>query len=203
MVLLVMVNSRPAHQVKSRATSQITAQQARAADGLGTVASALRRAGDELRPQNESLASYADMAVGELEHLSRRIRDKQPAEYLADVEDFARRRPAAFVGGSFLVGLALARFLKSTQPTEPRHQSDGPNQQGTFAGRHGGRPRESWDATTPPGFDRTPRTIDDLATADPGVPDVSTRRSPGADDFTAPATTSEEWAREGGRRDPQ
>lgn len=107
-------------QVKSRASSQVAAQQVRAADGLGTVANALRKAGDELRSHNESLASYADMAVDELEHISTRIREKSPGEYVADLEGFARSRPAAFVGGTFLLGLGLARFLKSTQPRRPR-----------------------------------------------------------------------------------
>lgn len=107
-------------QVKSRASSQVAAQQVKAADGLGTVASALRKAGNDLRSHNESLASYADMAVDELEHISSRIREKSPGEYVADIERFARSRPAAFVGGTFLLGLGLARFLKSTQPRRPR-----------------------------------------------------------------------------------
>jgi hypothetical protein len=31
-----------------------------------------------------------------------------------DAERFARRNPAAFIGGAFVLGLALARFLKSS-----------------------------------------------------------------------------------------
>jgi hypothetical protein len=118
-------------QMKSRASSQVAAQQVRAADGLGTVANALRKAGNELRSHNESLASYADMAVDELEHISTRIREKSPGEYLDDLEHFARHRPAAFVGGTFLLGLALARFLKSTQPRRARAYPDNGNVQGT------------------------------------------------------------------------
>ena len=33
---------------------------------------------------------------------------------LDDLNSFARRRPAVFIGGAFLVGLGLARFLKSS-----------------------------------------------------------------------------------------
>jgi len=110
-------------QVKSRASSQVAAQQVRAADGLGTVANALRKAGNEVRLHNESLASYADLAVDELEHISSRIREKSPGEYVADLEHFARSRPAAFVGATFLLGLGLARFLKSTQPARRRSYS--------------------------------------------------------------------------------
>jgi hypothetical protein len=107
-------------QVKSKASSQFAVQQSKAAEGIGSVASALRKAGHELRTHNEGLASYADMAVDELEHISTRIREKPPGEYVADLEQFARSRPAAFVGGAFLLGVGLARFLKSTQPRRPQ-----------------------------------------------------------------------------------
>lgn len=168
------------NQVKSRASSQVAAQQVRAADGLGTVASALRRAGDELRPRNESLASYADMAVGELEHLSSRIRDKEPGEYLNDIEDFARRRPTAFVGGAFLVGLGLARFLKSTQPkstgmygtSDTRGYSTGSYraEEGAFRGRRGTQPwPESTGTVTPPAPGRTPTPSRHAAGASTGL----------------------------------
>ena len=126
-------------QVKNQASSQVAAQQARAADGLGSVASALRKAGNELRSHNEGLASYADMAVEELEHISSRIRDKSPGEYLTDLERFARSRPAAFVGGTFLLGLGLARFLKSTQPRRPRAYPRDGSAQGGVRGYQGQR----------------------------------------------------------------
>ena len=46
------------------------------------------------------------------------IRQKGVADMLDDVHTFAQRRPAVFIGGAFLVGLGIARFLKST---EDRH----------------------------------------------------------------------------------
>jgi hypothetical protein len=42
------------------------------------------------------------------------MREKDPAEMVHDAERFARRNPTAFVGGAFVLGLALARFLKSS-----------------------------------------------------------------------------------------
>lgn len=103
-------------EVTDRVTAQVETQRTRAADHLGSVAGALRKAGEELRSKNSGLASYADMAVDELEQFSSRIRDKAPGEYMADLESLARRRPLAFVGGTFLLGLTLARFLKSSSP---------------------------------------------------------------------------------------
>jgi hypothetical protein len=36
-----------------------------------------------------------------------------------NVEDFARRQPALFIGGAFMLGLLGARFLKSSAQTDP------------------------------------------------------------------------------------
>ena len=195
-------------QVKSRASSQVAAQQAKAAEGLGTVASALRRAGDELRPRNESLASYADMAVDELEHLSSRIRDKEPGEYLNDLEDFARRRPTTFVAGAFVVGLALARFLKSTQASDARarryaqggYGSDyaggyrGEN--GPFRGHRGTQPwPESTGTVTPPAPGRTPTPTRNTTAAATGASAPTAAKTQGA--------TNQRSHTQEGRRGPE
>jgi hypothetical protein len=131
-------------QVRERASDQVASQKDRAADGLGSVAQALRKAGNELRSSNTGLASYADRAVDELEHLSDRIREKDLAEVVSDLETFARRRPAAFLGGSFLMGLGLARLLKSS--SDRRRAS---------TRRHLGaeRPPRATGMATPPGSD--------------------------------------------------
>ncbi len=36
------------------------------------------------------------------------------SDMMDDVAAFARRRPALFIGGAFLIGLGVARFLKSS-----------------------------------------------------------------------------------------
>lgn len=189
-------------QVKSRASSQVAAQQAKAADGLGNVADALRKAGNELRSHNEGLASYADMAVDELEHISSRIRDKSPGEYVSDLEHFARRRPAAFVGGTFLLGLGLARFLKSTQPRRPRAYSPDATGQGGNRGYQGQRgygnqeyrgyagQGRGYDApggtTSAPG--RWPESTGSVAPLAPGGTPTSTSGVPGS--VGAPLTSA-------------
>jgi hypothetical protein len=43
---------------------------------------------------------------------------------LDDVHSFARRRPALFIGGAFLVGLGIARFLKSTAEREAYNEQE-------------------------------------------------------------------------------
>jgi hypothetical protein len=100
--------------IQQKVTSRVDEQKNRAADGLGGIANVIRNAGHELRTENESLAGYVDMASDQLRRFADQIRQRGVADMLDDVHTFARRRPAVFIGGAFLVGLALARFLKST-----------------------------------------------------------------------------------------
>ena len=81
----------------------------------------IHNASQELRSENEALAVYVERTSDALRRWADQIRDKGVADMLDDVQLFAQRRPAMFVGGAFLVGLGLARFLKST---EGRHDYD-------------------------------------------------------------------------------
>ena len=100
--------------IKQNVTSRVDEQKNRAADGLGGIANAIRNAGNELRTENETIARYVDQASDQLRRFADQIRQKGVADMLDDVNDFARRRPALFIGGAFLVGLGIARFLKSS-----------------------------------------------------------------------------------------
>jgi hypothetical protein len=95
-------------------TSRVDEQKNRAADGLGGIADVIRNAGNELRAENEALASYVDAASDQMRRFADQIREKGVSEMMDDVNQFARRRPALFIGGAFLVGIGLARFLKSS-----------------------------------------------------------------------------------------
>lgn len=73
-----------------------------------------RTAGSDLPIESETLAAYVDLASDQLRHLADQIRHKGVADALDDVHDLARQRPAMFLGGAFLTGIGLARFLKSS-----------------------------------------------------------------------------------------
>jgi len=100
--------------LKQNVTSRVDEQKNRAADGLGGIANVFRSAGNELRNENEVVAQYVDMASDQLRRFADQIRQKGVTDMLDDVHNFARRRPALFIGGAFLVGLGIARFLKSS-----------------------------------------------------------------------------------------
>lgn len=84
---------------------------------LGDFANAVRRAGDELAGADQSPASrLVRQAADGLESLSRNLADKEPGDLLNAVRDFGRRNPAAFIGGAVLVGVALGRFARASEP---------------------------------------------------------------------------------------
>ncbi len=111
-------------RMKQQASTRVNEQKERAAEGLGSLASAIRQAGEHLRSENQMLAGYADKAVDQIQHFADRVRDKEPEEMMRDLEQFARRNPTAFVGGAFLLGIGLARFLKSSGTTSEMHTRD-------------------------------------------------------------------------------
>ena len=100
--------------IQQRVTSRVDEQKNRAADGLGGIADVLRNATSDLRHENEALASYVDMASDQMKAFAEQIRQRGVTEMIDDVGQFARRRPALFIGGAFLVGLGIARFLKAS-----------------------------------------------------------------------------------------
>ena len=100
--------------LKQNVTARADEQKNRAADGLGGIANVFRTAGNELRSENEAVAAYVDIASDQLRRFADQIRQKGVTDMLDDVHNFARRRPALFIGGAFLLGIGIARFLKSS-----------------------------------------------------------------------------------------
>jgi hypothetical protein len=94
----------------------LDAQKAKAAEGLGSVARALRQSSDELREQNQggAVPEYISSAASQVERLSGYLQSTNTKEMVNGVERFARQQPALFIGGVFLLGLLGARFLKSS-----------------------------------------------------------------------------------------
>jgi hypothetical protein len=101
-------------KVASSVASAADSQKNRAAEGLGGIADAARQTGEELRAQNEMLASWVHGASDQLRHLADRLRDRPAAELAEDLASFARQRPAMFLGGAFLLGVGVARLLRSS-----------------------------------------------------------------------------------------
>lgn len=106
-------------QVAEQATTHVESQKDRAVASLGSVAGALRQAGQHLRDNQQApVAQIADKAADRVEQFTQQLHGKDVQELLRDVENYARRQPALFLGGAFALGLLAARFLKSSGQRE-------------------------------------------------------------------------------------
>ena len=109
-----------AGQVQQKATQRVESGLARgksqAAETLNTVAQTLVSSGQQLRERNqENVSRYVDQVADRVQRVANYLQTTDVSEIVDSTEDFARRRPALFLGGAFALGLLGARFLKSSQ----------------------------------------------------------------------------------------
>ncbi|MDB5370955.1 MAG: hypothetical protein JWP20_2513, partial [Roseomonas sp.] len=101
------------------------------AEGL---ANAVRRVADDLEDSSPEIAKHVRSAADSVESVASSLRQRSAGDLLNDVNDFARRQPAAFFGVAVLAGFAVSRFAKSSAPGRAGHG------QGDHDLRHGGAP---------------------------------------------------------------
>ena len=107
-------------QAKDKAVDALDERKTTVATGLTSVADSLRQVGQNLHTSPEhnqiadATAKYSDTLAKQIEKFSGYLENKDVREMLTDLERFARRNPAIFLGGAFALGLLAARFLKSS-----------------------------------------------------------------------------------------
>ncbi len=114
-------------QVKERAgeriESRIADSKSRAAETLSGVASSLLSSSQQLRDRNQSGASRAvERAAEGVDRFAHYLQDTNVDDVVDQVYEFARRQPAAFIGGAFALGFIASRFLKASSPEGGRHR---------------------------------------------------------------------------------
>jgi hypothetical protein len=111
--------------VAETATGKLEEQKTQATSGLGNVSEAIRQTGQQLRSNDqEAIAQYVDRAAEQLDQFTGYLRSRDMRQLVGDVEAFARREPALFLGGAFVLGLFGARFLKSSSGAIETRGSD-------------------------------------------------------------------------------
>ncbi len=114
-----------ADQTRQQVKSRLATQKDQAAERLSPIKTALQETGQQLRKQDQgSLAQYAD----QVESFSGYLRESDVDEIMDEVRNFARSRPALFLGGAAALGFFGTRFLKSSS------EQDGGFTGGTDAG---------------------------------------------------------------------
>jgi uncharacterized protein YjbJ (UPF0337 family) len=107
-------------QVQQQAGSKIDRQKDEAAGELQKLAGAVRQLGDQLGTGQEQgpiahyAAEYGRKAADGLDRLTNYLRTNDTKALVNELQNIGRRQPALILGGAFLLGLAGARFLKSS-----------------------------------------------------------------------------------------
>ena len=113
--------NRGSEQVKS----QLANQKHQASQRMTPIQTALQETGQQLRNQGQgSVAQYADRAAEQVERFSGYLRENDVDQLLEEARNFARSRPALFLGGAAALGFFATRFLKSTSE-EGAYAGDG------------------------------------------------------------------------------
>jgi hypothetical protein len=123
-------------KAREQVKTQLVTQKDNAATGLDEVAQALMESSSRLQEHGQAaVAQLGDKAAGKIADFSSYLRDHDINDVVREVETFARRQPALFVGSAVMLGLVAARFLKSSTPDPSTTTSpSGPN------GRTGAEP---------------------------------------------------------------
>jgi hypothetical protein len=104
-----------ADQARQQVKSRLATQKDQAAEQLSPIKTAFQETGQQLRNQGQSsVAQYADKAADQIERFSGYLRESDVEEIMDEVRNFARSRPALFLGGAAALGFFGTRFLKSS-----------------------------------------------------------------------------------------
>lgn len=117
---------------------------------------ALKAASDQLESDDDTMASKnIRKATSGLQCVTDYLRESEPNDLLSDASEIARKRPEIVFGGLFLVGLGIARVMKSSarerqqdQPS-PDRRSSGEGDPNPYAAWKTGSPSTSPPAATP------------------------------------------------------
>ena len=105
---------RAAAQVTEQAKTTVDSRLTDVAGEIGSVASAVRQTTYEIGTENQTVARYGERIAEQLEGISSYLNEKGVEDVLTDLQDFARRKPAVFLGGAFMLGMVVGRFVRSS-----------------------------------------------------------------------------------------
>ncbi|WP_298459515.1 hypothetical protein [uncultured Cellulomonas sp.] len=170
---------KQAKDVLQQARSQLTSQ---AGSQKSNVANAIRSVSSELSAMAESsenkgvAANVANQAAGAVDSVASWFEDKEPAELLSEVTDFARRKPGLFLAIAAGTGLVVGRLARSLR-------DDASDDAGTADQGSGG-----YAGAGTAGY--TTGTYATATTDTYSAPTTDAYSAPTTDTYTAPATSA-------------
>ena len=109
-------------EAKSTATEKAGEAKAQAADEISRTARGLEAAAAEMEgsPLQQDLLREAADGLKQIAHA---VEGKSLGTMAAELSEFGRQNPVAFLGGAALVGFALARFARASTPADTDRSS--------------------------------------------------------------------------------
>jgi hypothetical protein len=137
--------------LRNRLSGELDYRKYRSRQHLNRVADALRQTGANVNETDDSVARYMERAAQGVERMATYLDEKDVNQILHDAREMARRRPEVFVGGLFIAGLMLGRFLRSSAPEESYDETwdDLPGYAGGSGGGHASATNPYAGATNP------------------------------------------------------
>ena len=109
---------RMAGQVGETAKSTVESRKGDVAHEISSVADVVRQTTHEVGAgTSPAIENYGRRIADGLEGISSYMNENQVEDFLADAEAFGRRNPVVLLGGAFMLGLVVGRFLRSSAPT--------------------------------------------------------------------------------------
>lgn len=105
---------RAAAQVGEQAKTTVDSRMSDVAQELGSVADAVRQTSFEVGGESQTVAQYGERIAEQLDGVSSYLNEKGVEDVLTDLQAFARRQPAVFLGGAFMLGIVVGRFIRSS-----------------------------------------------------------------------------------------
>jgi hypothetical protein len=104
--------------LRNRLSGELDYRKYRSRQRLNRVADALRQTGANVNEADDSVGRYMERAAQGVERMAAYLDEKDVNEIMRDAREMARRRPELFVGGLFIAGVMLGRFLRSSAREE-------------------------------------------------------------------------------------
>ncbi len=106
---------------KEKARPMMSKRKNELAEQIKDTAQVLRETAENLIQHDKARGGeYAHRAAERLDRYSSYLQDNSVDTIIDDVQRFGRSRPWITVGGAFLLGVAAARFLKSSERSSSR-----------------------------------------------------------------------------------
>lgn len=171
--------------MRQHGSQLIDNQKRRLVEQISGARDATQAAATKLRgDHDDNIAAYVEGVATYLDRAQQYLNDRDGSALLRDAQDLARKKPAWFLGGMFVAGVAIARFAKAERPEQSSHDGGSRSSIGgeSYQSRSGTSPSPgSWtsdvDETATSYTSSTARTI-----SNPGqLPDTASTSGPACD----------------------